>query len=539
MSSLAQILPFLAALQKQQGISTGPDAGAPDDNTTNLNSTLGRGSVINPQQWQFPPDGQQGPPAPVTPPQQSADVSPNLSVGNQQQPDLSDIAGDVPSGKQAQPKLAKGTQLLMLLKSGLQGGIAGMEQNAQTYAATGRNAGFGGGLYGAVMQPIQQQRGYLENQQLIQMLPFLRAQNIAGIQEKTSQAQKNYAEAGNFAIKNQLEAAQAQAAFYKDDPNLGLIDIRTGQPVAGGAGMAPLTAQEAAILGKQPGDQVPLKIKNQANEMVNRGIKSVSAGGRQLLVDNQGNTIKDMGQATPLTVINAQMGAFANPQSPEVQAMVDSVGQGKMDLPTALSSMRRNPAAAAQFMGALLSKYPDYNQANFGVSAKTLQYFTTGEGAKQLTGFRTAIDHADLLDQAAQALHNGDSRTLSSLKNTFQTQFGSPDVTTFDAIANAYNHEVSSVISKGHITDKEVATGGATMPSNANYETIHSVMQAYKQLMSAKAHELMQQYDQGRQAQPAFPQTQSGPPAGATMKVPGSDGQMHWSDGKNDLGVAQ
>lgn len=28
-------------------------------------------------------------------------------------------------------------------------------------------------------------------------------------------------------------------------------------------------------------------------------------------------------------------------------------------------------------------------------------------------------------------------------------------------------------------------------------------------------------------------------PAGATMKVPGSDGRMHWSDGKSDLGIAQ
>jgi hypothetical protein len=28
-------------------------------------------------------------------------------------------------------------------------------------------------------------------------------------------------------------------------------------------------------------------------------------------------------------------------------------------------------------------------------------------------------------------------------------------------------------------------------------------------------------------------------PAGATMRVPGSDGKMHWSDGKQDLGVAE
>ena len=30
---------------------------------------------------------------------------------------------------------------------------------------------------------------------------------------------------------------------------------------------------------------------------------------------------------------------------------------------------------------------------------------------------------------------------------------------------------------------------------------------------------------------------QQSPPAGATMTVKGSDGQMHWSDGTNDLGV--
>lgn len=35
------------------------------------------------------------------------------------------------------------------------------------------------------------------------------------------------------------------------------------------------------------------------------------------------------------------------------------------------------------------------------------------------------------------------------------------------------------------------------------------------------------------------PQGQSGPPAGATHTVPGSDGKMHYTDGKTDLGVVQ
>ena len=39
--------------------------------------------------------------------------------------------------------------------------------------------------------------------------------------------------------------------------------------------------------------------------------------------------------------------------------------------------------------------------------------------------------------------------------------------------------------------------------------------------------------------QSATAQTPNVPPPGATMKVPGSDGKLHWSDGKKDLGVIQ
>jgi hypothetical protein len=38
---------------------------------------------------------------------------------------------------------------------------------------------------------------------------------------------------------------------------------------------------------------------------------------------------------------------------------------------------------------------------------------------------------------------------------------------------------------------------------------------------------------------PAPTPTPGAMPPGATMRVPGSDGKMHWSDGKNDLGVVQ
>lgn len=45
-------------------------------------------------------------------------------------------------------------------------------------------------------------------------------------------------------------------------------------------------------------------------------------------------------------------------------------------------------------------------------------------------------------------------------------------------------------------------------------------------------------YKQMQETPAGVNNTQS-PPPGATMKVPGSDGKMHWSDGKADLGVVQ
>ncbi len=64
--------------------------------------------------------------------------------------------------------------------------------------------------------------------------------------------------------------------------------------------------------------------------------------------------------------------------------------------------------------------------------------------------------------------------------------------------------------------------------------SIDEVMQRY-----AKEDQLVTVADYRQmQESPASVSNTQAPPAGATMKVPGSDGRMHWSDGKNDLGVA-
>src|SRR5580704_9378458 len=91
----------------------------------------------------------------------------------------------------------------------------------------------------------------------------------------TAETGKATAETAAIPAKQALEQAQAEAANYKDDPNLGLIDLRTKQPVSNAAA-APLTAEEAQVLGKNEGDRVPIKLKNTASEIAARGLTTVN-----------------------------------------------------------------------------------------------------------------------------------------------------------------------------------------------------------------------------------------------------------------------
>lgn len=331
-------------------------------------------------------------------------------------------------------------------------------------------------------------------EQLAQMPPTQARQQLEVVRKGyMAQSQINdelakKAEAGMNNAKAALDQAQAEAANYKEDPNLGLIDLRTKQPVSPNA-LAPLGPDEAAILGKQPGDKVPLKLKNTANEILNRGIRSVQANGRSLLVDGQGNTIKDLGTATPVVVNNIQNQGAAADQNGNPSEIAKAIASGQMAWKDAIS-MRTPMAVKNAILAQVYKLNPSFDTAEFGLESGAAKKARSGAWADTRVAYNTAIDHADQLLAAADALNNGDVKKLNTLKNYFQTQFGSPDVSNFSAIANAYNHEVTSVVAKGHITDAEVSSGHAVLPDNASPAQIRGVAQAYKNLMTSKRDEL-------------------------------------------------
>jgi hypothetical protein len=321
------------------------------------------------------------------------------------------------------------------------------------------------------------------------------------VAQKMAEAKKNTAEAGAVPAKQALDNAQAEAANYKDDPNLGLIDLRTRQPVSA-AGLAPLSAQEAAVLGKQPGDTVPLKLKNTANEIVNRGIRPVQAGGRSLLVDNQGNTIKDMGAATPVVVNNLQ-NAVAPGQMQTIAQQLAS-GQGKWQ---DFVSPRTPLSDKAQILAAVKAINPNYNSGDFEVEQEVKRQATSGSVGQQLLAIGTAREHMKLFSQLADALDNNDAQTLNKVGNFFGVQFGSDKATNLKIASQAFGGEVGRAFDGAGVIGKEREQASAAYADYLSKGQFKGAVQTVDKLLAGKQKAAHEWFDQGVQAKPDFGQS--------------------------------
>jgi hypothetical protein len=460
------------------------------------------------------PNAMQPSPSPPVPPMPDASGLP--AAGNLPSP----IVQGVPPAAAA--PVTKAHKLLQILQGGLVGGLSGMAANADTYAATGRNAGFGGGVGAGFLQSLpimkqlqgqQVQRGQLQNQVLqntVRFDPYQRWLDIlkggADIAKNQAEAGKFNAEAGAIPTKSALEQAQTEAAFYKDDPNLGLIDLRTGQPVTTG-GMAPLSADEAATLGKQPGDTVPLKLKNTANEMVNRGIRTVQAGGRSLLVDSKGNTIKDMGAATPVVVNNLQnAGATGTPGNPS--AISRGLADGSLKWNDVVSA-RTPMSVKSAILAEVKSIKPDFNSGDFQVEQNARNEAVSGSVGKQLLAIGTAREHMKTFSALADALDNSDGQALNKLGNALGVQFGSDKATNLAIASQAFGGEVGRAFDGAGVIGKEREQASAAYANYLSKGQFKGAVQTVDQLLAGKQKAAHQWFDQAVQGKPDFGQAKS------------------------------
>ena len=175
----------------------------------------------------------------------------------------------------------------------------------------------------------------------------------------------------------------------------------------------------------------------------------------------------------------------------------------------------------------------------FTIDKAITKYMTSGAGGQNITAFNTTTEHLKTLQEAGDALQNGNVQLFNSLGNKWATATGMPAPTDFNAVKFAVAGELSKTFKGAGATDAEISQINTTINNAQGPEQIKGAIDYYTRLMGGKLSALQSQYEAGKQGRPAFKTPSVKQPAGATMKVPGSDGKMHWSDGKKDLGVAE
>jgi hypothetical protein len=235
-------------------------------------------------------------------------------------------------------------------------------------------------------------------------------------------------------------------------------------------------------------------------------------------------TNKTMVPIAQFNLQNAGAAADANGNPSQIAQMLAA---NKMKWSEAVS-MRTPQSVKNEIMKQVFKLNPNFDTGEFGLEQDAAKKARSGAWADTRLAYNTALDHSDLLLKAADALNNGDTKALNSLENNFKTQFGWSGKINFDAIANAYNHEVTSVVSKGHITDAEVSSGHATLPDDVNAKTIHDVVNSYKSLMTSKRDELDKIIKAG-----------AGNKANAIINTGSSSGDTNTGGGKKVLSPAE
>jgi len=138
-------------------------------------------------------------------------------------------------------------------------------------------------------------------------------------------------------------------------------------------------------------------------------------------------------------------------------------------------------------------------------------YFTTGKGGQTLNAFNTAQTHLQILGQAAEALHNGNSTLLNGAANSFAKATGSPAPTNFDAVKNAVQGEIAKALT-GNVTVSEQQELQKDMNNASSPAQIQGIVQKYTALMQGKKQALHQQYDDAKKGKASFDDpTQSSP----------------------------
>lgn len=245
-------------------------------------------------------------------------------------------------------------------------------------------------------------------------------------------------------------------------------------------------------------------------------------------------------------------------KNPERAALIQSIGQGR----TLMSKYGLNRKDGQALAADVNAAFPNFDQNKVEQYESAIKDFAPGgKSGKNLIAANTALTHLQ------RSFDNVGLLTSTPGLSAVGSWLGVKGAGAYKADVNALASEIATAY-KGGVPDKEEVSRWYNAFTAVNPNTVRNAYAEAATLLLNRVSEMHDRWDDSvpssfvaptqfvtdsaaqsfkhvtgqdvpselRQRGSANP---SNPPAGATMQVPGSDGKLHWSDGKRDLGVVQ
>lgn len=413
----------------------------------------------------------------------------------------------------------------------------------------------------ATLAKANSSKAQLENQQTLNNQAFQHLEGLRGTidpaerQQLWQQAVQWTAQnAGSLGINPQQLPQQAP-----DDNGLNTIEASLGmhaQQLTDASKTAELQSSKAKTAESQANT---LKAQAETNFYAqNGGAPGVPAETVQMdsyLKNNPGKTPQDFLlwklQHTPTAmVMGNQLGGDQN------QPALDFAAQNYRQTGQMPSGLYRSPGTITAIIQRAAQL--DQQQGGAGLAANSAEFKANEASLRKLqTNYdqvqsfeETASKNMDLLQQTAQKIPDLGTRLANiPVRMINDKMIGTANMAAFKTALATAQTEAAKVLNSSNATGvlsdssrhelQDIIDGNMPLPAMvASLNTLKQDMANRTQAYQMQIGDIQRRIKGVTPSSPnAAPNQRQAPPAGATQIAPGSDGKMHYTDGKTDLGV--
>jgi len=187
---------------------------------------------------------------------------------------------------------------------------------------------------------------------------------------------------------------------------------------------------------------------------------------------------------------NAQSSNPASPASVK-GSIVDLIGQYRED-PQMVSRLQvKHPEIMAQ----VAQKYPDWDQTTYQAKNNLIKGYTSGTQSKEINAINTAMGHVKVLDDAVEALNNGNVTALNKIGNNLGVNVtGQTPAAAFKLIVHRVGPEIASAYIPGGGGEQERFANEKDFSENLPPQTLHNNAAITVKLLRSKVGALENQY---------------------------------------------